>query len=185
MLSVLRIAGFGWSVVGFACLVWILRSRRGSAQRPGRARPIMFRFGLVLFGVGIIGGLFLALFFGQHSAEFTNFFGYFVALWMLGTMLVFLGRPRSSGVLSRRPPWGGQQRTSIGTRRSFILYRNPYKMIMMKCPETGQAVKTGITSAYFDQWGGTPPPGSASFKCSQCNQTHTFDKNNTWLEELT
>jgi hypothetical protein len=143
-------------------------------------KRIMFRFGLVLFGVGIIGGLFLALFFGQNSSEFTSFFGYFIALSMLGALLVFLGRPRSSGVLSQRPPWGEQQRTSLGP-----IYRNPYKMIMMKCPETGQAVKTGINSRYFDEWGGTPPPGGASFTCPQCNQIHTFDKNNTWLEELT
>ena len=56
----------------------------------GYTRPIMFFFGLVLFGVGIVGGLILVLFF---SAEFTHFFGYFVALYMLGALLVFLGRP--------------------------------------------------------------------------------------------
>jgi endogenous inhibitor of DNA gyrase (YacG/DUF329 family) len=64
------------------------------------------------------------------------------------------------------------------------LYRNPYKMIWMKCPLTGKAVKTGINSAYFEMWNDNPPKDGAEITCPECGQKHTFDKTNTWLEDL-
>jgi hypothetical protein len=64
------------------------------------------------------------------------------------------------------------------------IIRNPYKMIMMNCPVTGKPVKTGVNSAYFETWGGNPPPGGATFACPDCGQKHSFDKTNTWLQDL-
>ena len=65
-----------------------------------------------------------------------------------------------------------------------FLQQNPYKMIWMKCPLSGKAVRTGINSGYFEEWGDDPPQNGASFLCKHCGQKHTFDKSNTWLEEL-
>ncbi len=63
-------------------------------------------------------------------------------------------------------------------------FHNPYKMIWMKCLSTGLEVKTGINSAYFEMWNDNPPKDGAQFICPACGQKHTFDKTNTWLEDL-
>jgi len=64
------------------------------------------------------------------------------------------------------------------------IFRNPYKMIWMKCPSTGKSVKTEINSAYFEEWNDNPPKDGAEFTCPECGQKHTFDKTNTWLEDI-
>jgi hypothetical protein len=75
----------------------------------------------------------------------------------------------------------GQQERSMVMVEFFI---NPYKMIWMKCPATGKAVMTGINSLYFEEWDDNPPKDGASFTCPVCSQKHTFDKTNTWLEDI-
>lgn len=65
-----------------------------------------------------------------------------------------------------------------------MMFSNPYKMIMMRCPSTGKAVATGINSSYFEMWDDNPPEGGAEFTCSGCGQKHKFDKTNTWLEDI-
>lgn len=79
---------------------------------------------------------------------------------------------------------GQTDHSSERANRHMHISRNPYKMIMMKCPKTGKVVKTGVNSRYFEQWQDNPPAGGASFTCPECNQKHTFDKSNTWLEDL-
>jgi hypothetical protein len=64
------------------------------------------------------------------------------------------------------------------------VFINPYKMIMMKCPKTGKVVQTGINSSYFEMWNDNPPKGGGRFLCDECGEYHTFDKSNTWLEDL-
>jgi hypothetical protein len=64
------------------------------------------------------------------------------------------------------------------------LFRNPYKMIMMRCPVSERVVETGVNSYYFESWNDNPPKGGAVFKCPACGQRHAFDKSNTWLEEI-
>lgn len=63
-------------------------------------------------------------------------------------------------------------------------FRNPYKMIMMRCPSSGKAVRTGVNSSYFEEWKDNPPKGGAEVTCPDCGQKHTFDKANTWLEDI-
>jgi hypothetical protein len=101
-------------------------------------------------------------------------------------MLAELGRMQASRAGKTKAistPSGAESRKYRDHDRPQFM-RNPYKMIMMNCPVTGKPVETGINSAYFEEWGGNPPPGGASFKCPQCDQEHRFDKTNTWLEAL-
>jgi hypothetical protein len=175
--QVLRYVGFGWGVIAFGCLVSIRRNAEGARKKAGAQNPAMLGLGVLLSLLGMVGGLLLAVVAGRGSPAFTRFFGYCVGCWMLGTMLVWLGRPSAIFSVVR-----DTQQRRFPARG--VVYSNPYKMIMMKCDVTGRPVKTGINSAYFDQWGGNPPALGASFKCPECGQTHHFDRSNTWLAEL-
>jgi hypothetical protein len=83
-------------------------------------------------------------------------------------------------------PFRGRWNVGHGSERksqdNVMWIRNPYKMIMMKCPETGRVIRTGINSAYFELWQQEPPPGGASCVCPECDKKHAFDKSNTWLD---
>jgi hypothetical protein len=61
------------------------------SHRPPR-HPRVFRFGLFVFAVGIIGGFIFVANVGSDSSEFQRYFGYFIALYAIGTILVFLGK---------------------------------------------------------------------------------------------
>lgn len=65
-----------------------------------------------------------------------------------------------------------------------MMFSNPYKMIMMKCPSTGKDVATGINSSYFEMWDDRPPEDGAEFTCPECGQKHRFNKSDTWLENI-
>jgi hypothetical protein len=50
-------------------------------------------------------------------------------------------------------------------------------MIMIRCPEKGSAVATGIEVANVDQL----PAVTASMACSACGGVHAWTKNEAWL----
>ena len=95
--SFLRLVGFGWSLIAFGCLVWIVRGIKGRSYSRSRYHNVYFFVsGAALFGLSLICGLVFALIVGSDSVEFRRYFQYFIALWMAGCMLIVLGRPRSN-----------------------------------------------------------------------------------------
>lgn len=79
------------------------------------------------------------------------------------------------------PPWVA----ASGLGGAFKAMKvNPYRKIMMTCPNRQDPTFTGVNSSYFDEWNGNPPIDGASFRCALCGDTHKFDATNTWLENL-
>jgi len=91
--SAFRAVGVGWLAIAAFCLRWVVRAF-GSGRIDGLSPlyPLMFRAGLFVFGVGIVGGLVFVATVGSNSPEFRRYFGCFVALYMVGTVLVIMGR---------------------------------------------------------------------------------------------
>lgn len=91
--SSLRVTGFGWIVIAFGVLVWILR---GTDSKNNSLSILLRRVGFVTFGIGVISGLCLVVIFGSDSREFQRYFGYCICSYMLGSMLIWLGRKRDT-----------------------------------------------------------------------------------------
>lgn len=54
--------------------------------------PRIFRLGLLVFVAGMIGGLLFVAIAGPNSSEFQRYFASFIALYVIGTVLVLLGK---------------------------------------------------------------------------------------------
>jgi hypothetical protein len=92
-ISAFRVAGAGWLAISAFCLRWVVRAFGTSyVSASSRLYPFMFRAGLLIIGIGVVGGLAFVATFGSSSLEFRRYFGYFVALYMVGTVLVIMGR---------------------------------------------------------------------------------------------
>ena len=61
------------------------------SHRPPRY-PRLFRSGLFVFAAGILGGFIFVAKVGSDSPEFQNYFGYFIAIYAIGTILILLGK---------------------------------------------------------------------------------------------
>jgi hypothetical protein len=62
--------------------------------RPKRfRRPVLGCLGLLIFGLGVVGGIVFALFVGMDSDEFQRYFPYFMLAYALGIALFFAGKP--------------------------------------------------------------------------------------------
>ena len=51
---------------------------------------ILMNIGMIIFALGIVGGLSIAVIYGTDSQEFKNIFGYFIAMYGLASLLYFL-----------------------------------------------------------------------------------------------
>lgn len=66
---------------------------RGGAARGGLSRGrLLFRLGLFIFGAGVVAGFLFVGMVGTNSTEFRAYFGYFIAAYMVGILLMMIGR---------------------------------------------------------------------------------------------
>ena len=62
-----------------------------STNRPPR-NPLLYYGGMIVFALGIIGGLIFVAMVGMDSPEFRKYFMYFIGMYMVGTTLILLGK---------------------------------------------------------------------------------------------
>lgn len=94
--SAIRIAGVGWICIGVLSLAWAIRSSRKWSMFPPINRPprrsLLFFAGILVFSLGIVGGIVFVTIVGMDSPEFQNYFVYFIGMYMAGITLGLLGK---------------------------------------------------------------------------------------------